>query len=61
METQRFIVDGKGKKRAVIIPMKEYRELLEDLHDLAVVAERKDEPVISSSKLKEKLKTDELL
>ena len=54
METQRYIVDAKGKKRAVIIPMKEYRELLEDLHDLAVVAERRDEPVISSAKLKEK-------
>jgi len=61
METQRYIVDAKGKKRAVIIPMKEYRELLEDLHDLAVVAERRDEPVISSANLKEKLKTDELL
>lgn len=61
MVTQRYIVDAKGKKRAVIIPMKEYRELLEDLHDLAVVAERRDEPVISSANLKEKLKTDELL
>ncbi len=61
MRTQRFVVDRKGKKKAVIIPIKEYRELLEDLHDLAVVAERRDEPTISFTRLKEKLKTDGLL
>lgn len=61
MQTQRFVIDRKGKKKAVIIPIKEYRELLEDLHDLAVVAERRDEPTISFTRLKEKLKTDGLL
>ena len=47
--------------RFEIPPIKEYRELLEDLHDLAVVAERRDEPTISFTRLKEKLKTDGLL
>jgi PHD/YefM family antitoxin component YafN of YafNO toxin-antitoxin module len=61
LQTQRFVVDRKGKKKAVIIPIKEYRELLEDLHDLAVVAERRDEPTIGFTRLKEKLKTDGLL
>jgi len=61
LQTQRFIVDRKGKRKAIIIPIKEYRELLEDLHDLAVVAERRDEPVINFAKLKEKLKSNGLL
>ncbi len=35
-----------GKPTAVILPIAEYEELLEDLHDLAVIARRKDEPLI---------------
>ncbi len=36
--------------------MDEYQELLEDLHDFAVIAERRDEPSIGMDKLKKKLK-----
>jgi hypothetical protein len=43
-------------KRAVILPIKEYTELLEDLQDLAVIAERRDEPSLSHSKVMEDLK-----
>ena len=38
-----FIVDDNGKKTAVIIPIEDYERLLEDLADLAVIAERRDE------------------
>ena len=38
-----YIVDDEGKKTAVILLFEQYRQLLEDLHDLAVVAERRDE------------------
>ncbi len=38
-----FIVDEKGRKKAVIISLKEYKELLEDLADLALIAERRGE------------------
>ena len=41
---EQFIVDKSGKKMAVILPIEDYEELLEDVHDLAVIAERKDEP-----------------
>ena len=58
---EKYIVDEKGKKKAVVIPINEYRELLEDLHDLAVVAERRDEPTISLEELEEELKRDGLL
>jgi hypothetical protein len=39
----RFIVDEKGHRVSVVLPVDEYEELLEDLHDLAVVAERRPE------------------
>ncbi|MEW6676170.1 MAG: hypothetical protein AB1348_09270 [Nitrospirota bacterium] len=60
METQ-FIVDEAGVKRGVILPMEDYEELLEDIHDLAVIAERKDELTISLEELKKKLKADGLI
>ena len=44
VEKKRFLVDEKGRKTAVVIPIKEYQELLEDQEDLAIIAERRDEP-----------------
>ena len=41
---RRFLVDENGRKTSVVLPMSEYRQLLEDLEDLAVIAERKAEP-----------------
>lgn len=58
---KQFIIDESGEKTAVVLPMEEYEELLEDIHDLAVIAERKDEPTISFDKLKKKLKTDGII
>ncbi len=43
-EKRRFLVDEKGRKRAIVLPLKEYQELLEDLEDLAFIAERREEP-----------------
>jgi len=43
-EKIRFLVDEKGQKKSVLIPIKEYQALLEDLADLAVIAERKGDP-----------------
>jgi PHD/YefM family antitoxin component YafN of YafNO toxin-antitoxin module len=57
----KFVVDESGKKTAVILPVEEYEELLEDVHDLAVIAERKDEPTISFEDLKKRLKADGLI
>jgi len=58
---EQYIVDEKGQKTGVIVPIKEYEELLEDVHDLAAIAERRDEPVISFEEVKERLKKDGLL
>lgn len=53
-----YITDAKGHKRAVVLPLKEYEELLEDLSDLGVAAERRDEPGIVHKKVMEELKRD---
>ncbi len=52
----KYIVNEEGKKVGVILSIEEYEELLEDLHDLAVVAERRDEETISFEELVEKLR-----
>jgi PHD/YefM family antitoxin component YafN of YafNO toxin-antitoxin module len=59
--SEQYVIDKKGKKKAVIIPINEYKELLEDLHDLAIVSERRDESCISFEELKKQLKDDGLL
>ncbi|MCX5852466.1 MAG: type II toxin-antitoxin system Phd/YefM family antitoxin [Deltaproteobacteria bacterium] len=56
-----YLIDEKGHKKAVVVPVEEYKELLEDLHDLAIIAERRDEPVISFSELKKRLGADDIL
>ena len=58
---EQFVVDGKGKKTGIILPVREYRKLMEDLHDLAVVAERRDETAIAFDEMKLQMKKDGLL
>jgi len=56
---EKYIVNEKGEMTAAILPIKKYEELMEDLHDLAVVAERRDEPMITFGKLKERLRKNQ--
>src|SRR3989442_15271280 len=55
---EKFVVDSKGRKTGVVLSLKRYRKLLEDLHDLAVVAERRSESTISFGEMKRRLKRD---
>ncbi len=61
MGKAKYLVDENGQKTAVVLPVDEYEELLEDIHDLAVIAERKDEPTTSFDELKKRLEADGLL
>jgi hypothetical protein len=56
-----YVTDSNGNRRAVILPIKEYEDLLEDLQDLAIAAERKNEPTVSHAQLLAELKKDGLL
>jgi PHD/YefM family antitoxin component YafN of YafNO toxin-antitoxin module len=58
---EQYIIDNEGKKTAVIIPIEQYEKLLEDLHDLAVVVERRTEEPISLEEMKRRLKDNGLL
>ncbi len=42
-----YIVDEKGKKVSVILPIEAFEALLEDMDDLATILERQDEETIS--------------
>ncbi|MBK6794649.1 MAG: hypothetical protein IPG80_19370 [Anaerolineales bacterium] len=57
----KYITDENGEKTAVVLPIKEFENLLEDLNDLAVLAERREEPTISFEEVMERLKRDGFL
>jgi PHD/YefM family antitoxin component YafN of YafNO toxin-antitoxin module len=58
---EQYVVDPKAKKTAVILSLKRYQELMADLHDLAVVAERRKERSISLQEMTRRLRRDGLL
>ena len=57
---ERYIVDSDGKRTGVILSIEKFEQLLEDLHDLAVVAERRDEPTVDLAEMRHRLKSDGL-
>lgn len=57
----KYITDENGEKTAVVLPIKEFENLLEDLNDLAILAERRDEATISFEEVMERLKRDGFL
>ena len=55
---EKFVKDSKGRKTGIVLSLKRYRKLVGDLHDLAVVAERRSETTISFGEMKRRLKRD---
>jgi PHD/YefM family antitoxin component YafN of YafNO toxin-antitoxin module len=53
-----YVTNETGKKVAVILPIEEFEELLEDIEDLAVLARRRDESTVSHDEVVAKLKRD---
>lgn len=51
----RYLVDEQGRKTAVLLTMSAYEQLLEDLHDLAIVAQRREETSIDLETMLERL------
>lgn len=58
---EQFIVNEDGEKTAVVVPIDQYKELLEDIHDFVIVAERRNEETITLVELRERLRKDGLL
>jgi hypothetical protein len=57
----RYITDENSDKSEVIVPIEEFENLLEDLNDLAIVAERREEETVSHEDIKKELKDDVLI
>jgi len=51
-----YVVNRRGKRTHAILPIKEYEELIEDLHDMAVIASRKNEGSISLEEAKSRIR-----
>jgi PHD/YefM family antitoxin component YafN of YafNO toxin-antitoxin module len=58
---EQYIIDAKGNKTAIILSIEQYEQMLEDLHDLAIVAERRNEEPVSLANMQEWLKEDGIL
>ncbi len=58
---RQYIVNESGKKTFVVLSVKDYKQLLEDIKDLAAIAECRNEPRISLEVLERSLKADGLL
>ena len=56
-----YITDNNGKKLSVVLSIQEFENILEDFEDLAIVAERKDEKVISHQNVLKELKQDGII
>ncbi|MFL6213730.1 MAG: hypothetical protein ACJ74J_07505 [Blastocatellia bacterium] len=56
-----YVINADGEKTAVVIPIGTFQQLLEDLEDLAAVAERREEETIPHMDLIAELKADGLL
>ena len=55
-----YVTNEKGRKTAVLLPIDDYEKLLEDLDDLAVIAERRGEETIPHEEFKRTVKRNGL-
>jgi hypothetical protein len=51
----RYVTNLQGKSTGVVLSLKRYSRLMEGLHDLAVVAERRDEKPVTADDMKKRL------
>lgn len=56
LKKEQFIVNPKGQKTGVVLDLESYRQLMEDFHDLRVIAERKSNPKLSAAQFLTRLK-----
>ena len=59
--TTQYLTDERGEKVAVVIPIADFNALMEDVADLACVAERRDDDRISLDEVKKQLVADGLI
>ena len=60
-ENLQYVVDDRGHRLSVVLPLDRYESMLEDIADLAAVAERREEERVEHSAVVARLKADGLL
>jgi len=58
---EKYLIDEKGHTQAVVIDIERYREMVEDIADLRVVADRKDNQKLSAANFTLRLKKHGIL
>ena len=58
---EQYVVNPEGHRTAVILSLVRYEQVMEDLHDLAIVAERREEAPISLKEMERHLREEGLL
>jgi hypothetical protein len=56
-----YLTDDQGKRTGVVLSISDYEKLVEDLDDLAVIAERRNEPSIPHEEFVAELKRDGII
>ncbi len=56
-----YVTDASGTRVSVLLPLDQFDELMEDIEDLAAVAARREEPLMSHKAVIEELRRDGLL
>ena len=56
-----YLTDEKGERTAVVLSIAEYEELLEDLSDLAALADRRSEATVPHAEFLNELRRDGIL
>ncbi len=56
-----YLTDESGEKVGVVLPVQQFNELMDDIDDLAAVAERREEPSLTHEQVLAELKRDGLL
>lgn len=56
-----YLTDADGERTAGLLPIDQFNELVEDMEDLAAIAERRDEPTVPHDELIATLQHDGLV
>ncbi len=56
--TLQYVTDGEGEKTAVLLPIREYEALIEDLSDFAAIADRRSEGTVPHDQFVAELEKD---
>ncbi len=55
----KYVINTQGKKTGVLLSLKQYQQLLEDLHDLTILASRREEIPVTLEEMKRRLQLHE--